>query len=132
MIELFADDADPFLDRWGAFHDALVEAVEFDIEASVASIALRAQEKTAGWTWRQVRIVVEGLSEFSFRQQPGYDIRTVFEAAVMWADSTILFTLDAPPPAEATADGFRASGSYFGGTRLLYEVPDGEQSSADR
>ena len=110
------------MDRWGDFHDAMIQTVEFDIAAPSVALTMQAQDKTAEWAWREVRIVVEDLSEYSFRQPPRHEVRTVFEAGVMWDGSTVLLALDAPPPAEATADGFRGSDTYFGGKRVMYDV----------
>lgn len=122
MVELRADDAAAFMDRWGEFHDASIRAVEFDIPASRVSLALQAQDKTADWAWRELRIAVEGLSEYAFRQPPRYEVRTVFEAALIWDGATALLSLDAPPSTEATPERFRASDTYFGGTCVRYDV----------
>jgi hypothetical protein len=97
MKELLASDAAAFMDRWDDFHDASIHAVDFDLAASSVSLTMQAQDKTAGWEWCEVRIVVEGLSEYTFRQPPQYQVRTVFEAGLMWDGLVVLLALDVPP-----------------------------------
>ncbi len=64
-------------------------------------------------------VVIDGLSEFTCRQPPKYDVRVIFEAGLCWEEAVVLFAVDAP--SEQNADAFRASDIYFGGQRLRWQ-----------
>jgi hypothetical protein len=117
--ELRPEDAPAFLDRWDDFHDAVVQAITFELSEQSATIKLQAQDKTAEWAWRDVIVVIDALSEFTCRQPPNYDVRVIFEAGLCWDEDVVLFALDAP--SEQNADAFRASDTYFGGQRLRWQ-----------
>jgi hypothetical protein len=118
--ELRPAEVDAFIERWDDFHDAVVRAVDFDLERSTMTLDLRAQDGHDQWAWRAVRIEVEGLVEWPFLKPEQFDARVIFEAGVTWDGDRALLSLDtksSSPPEE-----FRSSSLYFGGTTIRYDV----------
>jgi len=120
MEELRPADTDAFNHRWDAFHDAVVQVVRFDLKERTVTIELHAEDRDAGWAWREVRLMLEELVEWAYVNPEQFDARVIFEAGLIWDSGRALFSLETPP-SEPPAT-FRASRAYFGGGRFLYEV----------
>lgn len=119
MEELSQSDVPAFIERWGDFHDAAVQHVQFDLERSSVIIHLHAQDGRQQWEWRAVRLVLEALVEWSFSKPENMDVRVIFEAGVRWDTARALISLDTR--SSSSPEDFR-SGVYFGGGRILYEI----------
>jgi hypothetical protein len=119
MEELSQSDVPAFIKRWGDFHDAVVQRVQFDLERSSVIIDLHAQDGRQQWEWRAVRLVLEDLVEWSFPKPENMDVRVIFEAGVRWDNARALISLDTK--SSSSPEEFRA-GLYFGGGRILCEI----------
>ena len=121
MEELRPSEADAFIERFGAFGDAVVRAVDFDLRRSTVTIDLEAQDgQDNQWAWRGVCIVVEGLIEWAFTKPERLDGQVVFEAGIAWDSERALLSLDTS--SAMSPDRFRNSALYFGGATIRYEV----------
>jgi len=120
MEELRPSEADAFINRWSGFGDAVVRAVDFDLKHSTVTIDLEAQDGQDQWARRNVRIIVEGLTEWAFTKSERLDARVIFEAGVAWDGERALLSLDTS--SSSPPDRFRNSLLYFGGARIRYQV----------
>lgn len=118
MEQLQPKNARAFLERWGDLHDAVVEEVTFDLPKAMARLRMRAQDRDAGWAYVRLHVLIEGLSEFTYRQPANYDVQVVFEAGLCWDGTVVLFALDAPSTADPSA--YREVDTYFGGRSISW------------
>jgi hypothetical protein len=120
MEELRRGETEQFIEKWGDFHDAVVQAVDFDLDQSTVTLALHAQDRRRDWAWQAVLIAIEGLAEWSFAKPERFDARVIFEAGIMWDGERVLLSLDTK--STSPAEVFRSSPVYFGGATIRYEV----------
>ncbi len=130
MVALTPATCHAFLERFERLDGAVVETLTLDLQASTATLLVRAYDREAG-DWRTLRCELRGELELRWHQA-AQTSRVLLDdhLEIIWLEGRTYFVLDplqtsTLPPTQWTLEIVRRSSCYLGAARAAWSSDAG-------